>query len=97
MKDPRDVLLRPIVSEKSYRLIDEGVYTFDVHPDATKPEISDAVSEIFGVRVAQVNTMNRKGKRQRNRRTGAMGKRADRKRAMVRLAPGDSIDLFGSA
>ena len=97
MKDARDVLLRPIVSEKSYRLIDEGVYTFDVHPDATKPEIRDAVSQIFGVRVVQVNTMNRNGKRQRNRRTGTMGKRPDRKRAMVRLAPGDSIDFFGSA
>jgi large subunit ribosomal protein L23 len=99
VKDPRDVLLRPVVSEKSYRLMDETppVYTFYVHPDATKPEIRDAVSRIFGVRVVRVNTMNRGGKNRRDRRTNKMGKRPDRKRAMVTLAPGDSIDLYGSA
>ncbi len=94
MKDPRDVILAPVVSEKSYALIDQNVYTFKVHPDASKPEIADAVREIFGVRVVKVNTLNREGKRKRNRRTWTYGKRASSKRAMVTLAPGDSIDLF---
>jgi large subunit ribosomal protein L23 len=94
MKDPRDVILAPVVSEKSYALIGQNVYTFKVHPDASKPEIADAVREIFGVRVVKVNTLNRSGKRKRNRRTWTYGKRADSKRAMVTLAPGDSIDLF---
>ncbi len=94
MKDPRDVILEPVVSEKSYGLIDRNVYTFVVHPNASKPEISDAVSSIFDVKVLKVNTLNRKGKATRNRRTGKVGKRADRKRALVTLAEGDSIDLF---
>jgi large subunit ribosomal protein L23 len=94
MKDPRDVIIEPIVSEKSYALLDQNVYTFRVHPDATKPEISDAVSSIFAVRVVGVNTLNRKGKRKRNRRTGTFGSRPDTKRAIVTLAEGDSIDLF---
>jgi large subunit ribosomal protein L23 len=94
MKDPRDVILEPIVSEKSYALIEENVYTFRVHPDATKPEIKDAVRAIFGVDPVGVNTLNRKGKRKRNRRDFTFGKRADTKRALVTLAEGDSIDLF---
>ena len=94
MKDPRDVILEPIVSEKSYALIEENVYTFKVHPDATKPEIKDAVRQIFGVVPVGVNTLNRKGKRKRNRRNFTYGKRADTKRALVTLAEGDSIDLF---
>ena len=94
MKDPRDVIIQPIVSEKSYALLDAGVYTFRVHPDASKPEIHDAVEAIFGVKVAKVNTLNRPGKRKRNRRTGTWGKRADTKRAIVTLAEGDRIDLF---
>jgi large subunit ribosomal protein L23 len=94
MKDPRDVILEPIVSEKSYALIEENVYTFRVHPDATKPEIKDAVRAIFGVDPVGVNTLNRKGKRKRNRRNFTFGKRADTKRALVTLAEGDSIDLF---
>ncbi len=94
MKDPRDVVIEPIVSEKSYGLLDEGVYTFRVHPSADKPEIRDAVETLFGVRVVQVNTMNRKGKRTRNRRTGTWGRRPDTKRALVTLAEGDSIELF---
>ena len=67
MKDPRDVIVAPVVSEKSYALMEEGVYTFKVHPSASKPEIRDAVQSIFGVRVAKVNTLNRPGKRKRNR------------------------------
>ncbi|MFN8039486.1 MAG: 50S ribosomal protein L23 [Acidimicrobiales bacterium] len=94
MKDPRDVVLAPVVSEKSYALLDQNVYTFKVHPDATKPEIADAVRDIFGVRVLKVNTLNRKGKRKRNRRTFTYGTRADTKRALVTLAEGDTIELF---
>ena len=94
MKDPRDVILRPVVSEKSYRLLEENVYTFEVHPSSSKPEIRHAVESIFGVAVVQVNTMNRKGKRMRNRRDNTWGKRPDRKRAIVTLAEGDSIELF---
>ena len=70
------------------------MYTFTVHPDATKPEIKHAVESIFDVTVLKVNTLNRKGKRKRNRRDGTWGKRADAKRAMVTLADGDEIDLF---
>lgn len=94
MKDPRDIILAPVVSEKSYALLDQGVYTFHVHKDATKPEIADAIRSIFNVRVAKVNTLNRQGKRTRNRRTGAYGKRPDTKRAIVTLAEGDRIELF---
>ncbi|HEX6238402.1 MAG TPA: 50S ribosomal protein L23 [Acidimicrobiales bacterium] len=94
MKDPRDVIIAPVVSEKSYALMEEGVYTFTVDPRASKPEIRDAVETVFGVRVTKVNTLNRKGKRKRNRRTFTWGKRPDRKRAIVTLAQGDSIDLF---
>ena len=96
MKDPRDVILRPIVSEKSYALLDDGAYTFVVHPDANKVEIRQAVEAIFNVRVRKVNTLNRKGKRKRNRRAFTFGKRADTKRAVVTLAAGDRIDLFES-
>jgi large subunit ribosomal protein L23 len=94
MRDPHDVIIEPIVSEKSYALLDEGVYTFRVSPQASKPEIHDAVEAIFGVTVAKVNTLNRKGKRKRDRRTGTWGKRASTKRAIVTLAPGERIDLF---
>ena len=94
MNDARDVVLRPVVSEKSYGLLDRNVYTFVVHPDATKIEIRAAVEEIFNVRVLDVNTLNRKGKRKRNRRMPTYGKRADTKRAIVTLAPGSRIDLF---
>ncbi|MCB0976664.1 MAG: 50S ribosomal protein L23 [Acidimicrobiales bacterium] len=97
MKDARDVIIAPVVSEKSYSLIEENVYTFLVHPDAAKPEIRAAVEEIFNVKVAKVNTLNRKGKTSRNRRTGRPGSRPDRKRAIVTLVEGDSIDLFKEA
>jgi len=91
----RTILLRPVVSEKTYRLMDRGVYVFVVHPDANKIEIRTAVEQSFGVRVAQVNTCNRKGKRQRNRRLPTYGRRSDTKRAFVTLAGNDKIDLFG--
>jgi large subunit ribosomal protein L23 len=82
------------VSEKSYALLDRGVYTFVVHPDANKVEIRQAVESIFGVRVESVNTLNRPGKRKRNRRNFTFGKRPDTKRAVVTLHEGDRIELF---
>ena len=93
MKDPRDVILKPVVSEKSYDLIqDSNTYTFIVDKRANKTEIKQAVAGIFGVKVRSVNTMNRKGKR---KRTGwVVGRRSDVKRALVKLAPGESIDIF---
>ncbi|MCW2938654.1 MAG: ribosomal protein [Actinomycetia bacterium] len=91
--NPRDILLRPVVSEKSYGLLDEGKYTFVVAPDANKTQIKQAVEEVFRVKVTGVNTLNRQGKRRRTR-TG-WGKRADTKRAIVTLADGDRIDIFG--
>ena len=94
MRDPRDVLVKPVVSEKSYGLLDEGVYTFVVHPDANKTEIRQAVELLFNVRVTKVNTLNRKGKRKRARRQATFGKRPDTKRAIVTLAGDDRIDLF---
>ena len=96
MRDPRDIIIKPVVSEKSYALLDEGVYTFVVHPESNKTEIKQAIEAIFGVQVAKVNTMNRNGKRKRNRRTFTYGKRPDTKRAIVTLAPGERIDLFES-
>jgi large subunit ribosomal protein L23 len=97
MKDPRDVIIRPIVSEKSYEAFDGNVYTFLVAPDANKIEIGKAVEELFATRVASVRTLNRKGKRKRNRTSGVWSTRASSKRAIVTLAPGaESIDIFGS-
>ena len=96
MKDPRDVIIKPVVSEKSYALLDNGVYTFVVASSANKIEIRHAVEAIFNVRVAKVNTLTRHGKRKRNRRTFTYGTRPDTKRAIVTLAEGDKIDLFES-
>jgi large subunit ribosomal protein L23 len=91
-KNPRDVLLAPVVSEKSYSLLDEGKYTFIVAPQANKTEIKIAVENVFGVKVASVNTINRKGKVRKTR--FGLGKRKDTKRAIVTLKEG-SIDIFG--
>ena len=91
--NPRDILLKPVVSEKSYGLLDEGKYTFIVAPDANKTQIKQAVEEVFRVKVANVNTLNRQGKRRRTR--FGWGKRVDTKRAIVTLAEGDRIDIFG--
>ena len=96
MSDARDIILRPVVSEKSYALLDQGVYTFIVDPDATKPQIRRAVEEIFQVTVVNVNTLNRKGKRKRHRRRPMFGRRPDTKRAIVTLAEGQRIPLFES-
>ena len=94
MSDPRSVIIRPVVSEKSYGLLDAGVYTFVVAPDANKIQIRQAVESIFGVNVLKVNTLNRPGKRKRNRGKATYGKRADTKRAVVTLAAGQSIPIF---
>ena len=91
--DPRDVLIKPVISEKSYRLVDDGKYTFLVAPDANKTQIRQAVEQVFRVKVTGVNTINRPGKRRRTRY--GWGKRADTKRAIVTLAAGERIDVFG--
>jgi len=92
VKDPRDIILAPVVSEKSYSALDGGVYTFVVHPEANKTEIKDAVQRIFDVKVIRVNTMWRRGKQKRTRYT--LGTRASQKRAVVTLAEGDTIEIF---
>jgi large subunit ribosomal protein L23 len=91
--DPRDVIVAPVVSEKSYAELENNWYTFEVHPDANKTQIKIAIQQIFNVRVLSVNTLNREGKRRRTR--FGIGKRKDVKRAMVKLADGDRIDAFG--
>jgi large subunit ribosomal protein L23 len=90
-KDPREVIIKPIVSEKSYALIDQGKYTFEVDPRSNKTEIKQAIEVIFGVKVASINTLNRIGKTYRTK-FGA-GKRKDTKRAIVTLKSG-TIDIF---
>lgn len=92
LKSPRDVIIAPVVSEKSYELLDEGRYTFLVHPGANKTEIKEAVQDVFNVRVRKVNTLNRRGKQ---KRFGLVqGRRKDTKRAIVTLAEGEEIDIF---
>lgn len=91
--DPRDILIAPVISEKSYALLDQNKYTFVVRPDANKTQVKLAVSEVFGVKVTSVNIINRRGKQMRTR--FGFGKRADQKRAIVTVAQGDRIDIFG--
>ena len=92
MKSPRDVIIRPVVSEKSYAGLEVNSYTFLVDPRANKTEIKEAIQSIWNVRVTSVRTLHRKGKVKRRRWT--LGKRSDQKRAMVTLAEGDSIEIF---
>ena len=94
MRDATKILLRPVVSEKSYSLMQDGAYVFVVAPDATSIEVKKAVEDVFSVRVKKVNTLNRKGKLRRNRRSNTFGQRPSTKRAIVTLAEGDKIDLF---
>ncbi len=94
MSADRSILLRPVISEKSYALMDEQTYVFVVDPRASKVQIRAAVEDAFGVRVASVNTLNRKGKRKRQRKVAGFGKRPDTKRAIVRLVGDDRIELF---
>jgi large subunit ribosomal protein L23 len=92
-KDHRDVLLQPVVSEKSYGLLDQNKYTFLVRPDANKTEIKIAVEKVFNVKVTSVNTINRAGKTRRTK--FGIGRRPDTKRAIVSVAEGQRIDIFG--
>lgn len=92
IRDHRDILLAPVVSEKSYGLLDENKYTFLVAPNANKTEIKIAVEAVFGVKVTSVNTINRAGKKRRTR--AGWGKRPDTKRAIVTVAEGQRIDIF---
>ena len=92
MKSPRDVIIRPVVSEKSYSGIEQNTYTFLVDKRSNKTEIKEAVQTIWNVRVTSVNTLNRKGKVKRRRFT--TGKKSDQKRAIVTLAEGDAIEIF---
>ena len=91
-KAPHDVVIAPVVSEKSYGLIDEGKYTFLVDPRSNKSEIKNAVEAIFNVKVDSINTINRPGKRKRTK--FGWGTRKDTKRAIITLKEG-SIDIFG--
>ena len=91
-KDPRDILIKPVVSEKSYGLMDQGKYTFEVDPRSNKTEIKIAVEKIFGVKVISVNTINRKGKTRKTR--FGLGKRKDVKRAIITVAGDGAIDIF---
>lgn len=96
MRDAMSILIRPVVSEKTYALMDEGTYVFIVDPRATKIDVRHAVEQAFNVKVTNVNTLNRKGKATRNRRTGVRGAKPDTKRAIVTLKAGDKINLFES-
>ena len=92
--DPRDIIIAPVVSEKSYSVLDQNWYTFLVRPDANKTQIKIAVEQVFNVRVLEVNTLNRQGKRKRTRY--GYGKRKDTKRAIVTLSPESKpIEIFG--
>ena len=93
-KPAHDVILKPVVSEKSYASSDRGQYTFVVSPEANKVQIKKAIEDIFKVKVTNVNTLKRTGKLQRTR-TG-FGRRADQKRAIVTVAEGQTIDIFGN-
>ena len=93
--DPRDIIVAPVVSEKSYSVLDQNWYTFLVHPDSNKTQIKIAIEKIFKVKVDSVNTLNRQGKRKRTR--AGFGQRKGTKRAIVTLAAGSKpIDLFGA-
>jgi large subunit ribosomal protein L23 len=94
MRDAMSVLIRPVVSEKTYALMEQHTYVFIVDPRATKVDVRNAVEQAFSVKVVNVNTLNRKGKSTRNRRTGVTGTRPSTKRAIVTLRQGDSINLF---
>jgi large subunit ribosomal protein L23 len=86
-----DVILSPLITEKSTRGIEHNQVTFKIRKDATKPEVKQAVEELFGVKVKGVNTLNQKGKLKRFR--GRLGRRDDVKKAIVTLEEGHSIDV----
>jgi len=90
--EARDILVRPLITERTTQLMAEGKYVFVVAKATNKIEIAKAVSEIFKVKVAKVNTVNVLGKKKRMGRT--QGKRPDYKKAIVKLAPGETIEFF---
>tara|TARA_X000000368_G_scaffold272540_1_gene216076 strand:+ start:514 stop:801 length:288 start_codon:yes stop_codon:yes gene_type:complete len=94
MKYLEDVLIAPVISEKSYdRISDSNSYTFFVHPNTDKPQIKKAVEQIFDVNVLRVNTMYRKGKK---KRFGyVFGQQSNKKIAIVTLSEGETIEAFG--
>ena len=94
MRDAMSILIRPVVSEKTYAQMDRGTYVFVVDPHATKVDVRNAVEQAFNEKVTNVNTLNRKGKHTRNRRTGVRGTKPGTKRAIVTLKQGDTINLF---
>lgn len=94
-KNPRDIIFKPIVSEKTYEMQEEGKYTFEVDPRANKTEIKLAIEEIFNVKITSINTINRQGKTRRTK--FGLGKRKNTKRAIVTLGEGSSIDIYGGA
>jgi len=95
-RDALSILIRPVISEKSYALMNNNTYVFVVDKSATKVDVRQAVEKAFGVKVQKVNTLTRKGKGMHNRRSNTVGYRPDVKRAIVTLRPGDKIDLFES-
>ncbi|MDI6689205.1 MAG: 50S ribosomal protein L23 [Actinomycetota bacterium] len=95
MKDSRDIIIRPVVSEKSYKLIEQNKYTFEVHPTANKSEIRKAIEDIFKVAVVDVNTIPVKGKLRRRGYT--FGRQRNWKKAIITLKEGDRIELFEGA
>ncbi len=94
MRDAMSILIRPVVSEKTYDLMERGTYVFEIDSRATKVDVRNAVEQAFNVKVVNVNTLNRQGKSTRNARTGVVGRRPGSKRAFVTLRAGDTINLF---
>ncbi len=92
---PEDIIIRPVLTEKSWRGMEEGKYTFEVHPNASKPQIRWAVEELFGVKVEKVWTVRVKGKPRRTRLDRRFGRTRSWKKAIVKLAPGHKIDIVG--
>ncbi len=97
MNEPYDLIQTVQLTEKASLLGEKlNKYVFRVNPRANKIQIKHAIEDIFGVKVTNVNTLTRKGKRKQNRKTGTWGQRVGQKRAIVSLADGDRIEIFGS-
>ena len=94
--DPREIIIRPIITERSYDVMENNVFTFEVHKDANKIEIAKAIETIFNVTVVKVNTLNVKSKPKRYRSNPVPGATRTWKKAMVTLAEGDTIEIFAS-
>ncbi len=94
MKDPREVIIRPVITEHSYDMMEQNTYTFEVAKDSNKVEIRQAIEAIFDVKVVKVNTLNVKSKPKRVRQQPGLTRTW--KKAMVTLAEGDTIELFSA-